>query len=120
MFPQCSVEQRCAELQSLLETERNRVYELGACQEQLERRARELDTEVTTVRAEAERERDRLTSQAEVRWGHCVCIIGHFGEFVFVDDGFCVHKTSVVLPLAVLILAVYGLGQLEPTRVPGC
>ena len=80
MFPQCSVEQRCAELQSLLETERSRVCELGACQEQLERRARELDMEVTTVRAEAERERDRLTSQAEVRWGHCVCTltIPHF------------------------------------------
>ena len=72
MFPQCSVEQRCAELQSLLETERSPVCELGACQEQLERRTRELDTELTTVRAEAEKERDRLTSQAEVRWGHCV------------------------------------------------
>ena len=71
-FPQCSVEQRCAALQSLLETERSRVCELGACQEQLERRTRELDTELTTVRAEAEKERDRLTSQAEVRWGHCV------------------------------------------------
>lgn len=117
MFPQCSVEQRCAELQSLLETERSRVCELGACQEQLERRTRELDTELTTVRAEAERERDRLTSQAEVRWGHCVCI--HFGRFVFVD-GFCVPKTSVVLPLAVLVLAVYGLGQLGVSRVSTC
>ena len=91
MVPQCSVEQRCAELQSLLETERSRVHKLEGCQEQLERRVRELDTEVIAVRVEA-----------EVRWGHYV----YPNHWVVCcgDDGFCILKTTVLLPLTVFVL----------------
>lgn len=103
MVPQCSVEQRCAELQSLLETERSRVHKLEGCQEQLERRVRELDMEVIAVRVEAERETERLTSQAEVRWGHYV--YPNHWVFCCAHDGFCILKTTELLPLTVFVLA---------------